>query len=671
MKKIIPILFCIVLAGILIAGCDGMFGDIDGIRKEAEEKNGEKINQNIEVTVNPPSAELARGQQQQFSALVEGTENSGVTWSVSGGDGSSTIDADGLLTVGNTEVTEAVLTIKATSVVNKSRSGIALVTVTDLVNAVVPTISVHPQSGTPNIGGSLTLSVTATVTDGGNRTYQWYSSTVSPGNPPSGGTLITGATNNTYAPGTAVAGTTYYYVIVTNTNNSVNGTKTATATSNAATINVRSIVTFDSNGGSTVSPQYINLGGTATRPTSNPTRSGYNFDNWYSDTSLTILYNFSSLVNANTTIYAKWLAYCDVKFDANGGTGTMANKRYVDGNALSALTANDFSRRGYTFDSWTTASNGSGTSYNDQQGLRYSDILGAAPGATITLYAKWNREPFPAIPTSGSLDSVFEWFADYALTGETYNIALTSDLTLSPKALVAGTGYENYTINLSGTGAERILSLSSAGSMFIIYSGVTLILGNNITLQGRSANSGGGGSLVMVNSGGTLQMNAGSKITDNKNTARLPYGGGVYVSAGGSFTMAGGEISDNSVTASISAGYGGGVYVNGSFTMTGGTITNNSATHNGGGVYINTSGAFSKTGSSTITGYSSDGVNGNRVARGSPFLTPQSNSGHAVFAYSSAASPKRKEYTAGTGTGGNLAYNGTVSPTTFSGAWDN
>jgi len=64
-------------------------------------------------------------------------------------------------------------------------------------------------------------------------------------------------------------------------------------------------VSFESNGGSSVNSQTINSGGTATRPT-NPTRSGYTFDNWYSNSGLTTVYNFSTAITENITLYAKW-----------------------------------------------------------------------------------------------------------------------------------------------------------------------------------------------------------------------------------------------------------------------------------------------------------------------------------------------------------------------------
>jgi hypothetical protein len=101
-------------------------------------------------------------------------------------------------------------------------------------NAQAPVISVQPQSAAYTLGDTPTaLSVTAASPDGGTLSYQWHSAV-------SGGTwtAIEGATGASYAPPTATAGTVSYYALVTNTNNGVNGTKTATANSSTATVTV-------------------------------------------------------------------------------------------------------------------------------------------------------------------------------------------------------------------------------------------------------------------------------------------------------------------------------------------------------------------------------------------------------------------------------------------------
>ena len=66
-------------------------------------------------------------------------------------------------------------------------------------------------------------------------------------------------------------------------------------------------VTFDSDGGSSVSDQTVDAGDVATVPTP-PTKASYTFKGWYSDAALTTPYDFTTPVNADITIHAKWEA---------------------------------------------------------------------------------------------------------------------------------------------------------------------------------------------------------------------------------------------------------------------------------------------------------------------------------------------------------------------------
>ena len=65
-------------------------------------------------------------------------------------------------------------------------------------------------------------------------------------------------------------------------------------------------VTFNTDGGSAVASQQVLEGDKAAKPTTDPTKSGYTFDGWYSDSGLTKSYDFNSTVNSAITIYAKW-----------------------------------------------------------------------------------------------------------------------------------------------------------------------------------------------------------------------------------------------------------------------------------------------------------------------------------------------------------------------------
>src|SRR6185312_4337363 len=67
---------------------------------------------------------------------------------------------------------------------------------------------------------------------------------------------------------------------------------------------------------------------------------------------------------ADVTLFAQWTALPNhtVTFDNNGGAGSMADEVH---NIATPLTADTFTRLGYTFTGWNTAANGSGTAYAD------------------------------------------------------------------------------------------------------------------------------------------------------------------------------------------------------------------------------------------------------------------------------------------------------------------
>jgi hypothetical protein len=124
-----------------------------------------------------------------------------------------------------------------------SKTQLNMTVTTSLVNAATPVITNQPQSATCTLNEPATpLTINATRSDAGNLSYQWYRNTT---NRNTGGTSLgtaSGAQTNTYTPPTSTVGTTYYYAIVTNTNNAATGTKTASTTSNTAAVTVKPLV---------------------------------------------------------------------------------------------------------------------------------------------------------------------------------------------------------------------------------------------------------------------------------------------------------------------------------------------------------------------------------------------------------------------------------------------
>lgn len=86
--------------------------------------------------------------------------------------------------------------------------------------------------------------------------------------------------------------------------------------------------------------------------------------------------------SSDTTLYAQWADICTIKFNANGGSDSMADQVVGQGVAT-AIVPNGFTApANKTFGCWNTAENGSGTAYADTETITLND-------SEITLYAQW------------------------------------------------------------------------------------------------------------------------------------------------------------------------------------------------------------------------------------------------------------------------------------------
>lgn len=96
--------------------------------------------------------------------------------------------------------------------------------------------------------------------------------------------------------------------------------------------------------------------------------------------------------NQNVDLYAELLANpYQVKFNKNSdATGQMDNQKFVYDTSQN-LTANEFSRKGYTFNGWNTKADGKGTSYKDKQSV---SNLTTTKNDTVNLYAQWKANQY-------------------------------------------------------------------------------------------------------------------------------------------------------------------------------------------------------------------------------------------------------------------------------------
>ncbi len=124
----------------------------------------------ISVTVSPSSAQVVVGTQQQFTAIVTGTQNQSVAWSLSGtgcsGSTCGTITSTGLYTAPSVVPNPATVTVTATSNADPTKSGTATVTVLPGIAVTVSPVSANVQTGAQQ-------AFTATVTGTTNHAVTW------------------------------------------------------------------------------------------------------------------------------------------------------------------------------------------------------------------------------------------------------------------------------------------------------------------------------------------------------------------------------------------------------------------------------------------------------------------------------------------------------------------
>ena len=349
-------------------------------------------------------------------------------------------------------------------------------------------------------------------------------------------------------------------------------------------------VTYKSNftGGGTDTTQTI-VSDSATSLTSNNfTRAGWTFSGWNTaaNGSGTNYTNGQSVtLTTGLTLYAKWTADSNtVTFKANYTGAPNDVTQTIVSDTATALSANSFTRTGYTFNGWNTSAAGNATNYSNGETVTLTSGL--------TLFAKWtannNTITFKSNYTNGGSD-VTQTIVSESLTplttnrftrngykftgwatasngsGTTYtnnqNVSLTSSETLFAQwtpVSTLGTGpcaqsVENLTGSVTQQGNYCLVAIKSgtAGN-WLVPSGVSSISYLVVGGGGGGGNFGGGGAgtfLEVLNSAVT----SGSLIN-----ATVGTGG-----SGSNATNAGTSGENSSFNGSIAPGGGGGGTLNG------------------------------------------------------------------------------------------------------------
>lgn len=207
-------------------------------------------------------------------------------------------------------------------------------------------------------------------------------------------------------------------------------------------------VSYNANSGSGApSSQTKWYGETLTLSTSQPTRTGYTFNGWYTAASGGSKYGTTYTSNASATLYAHWTAITyTVSYNANGGTGAPSNQSKTYGVDLTLSTTTP-TWTGYNFLGWSTSATGS---------VEYSAGGTYKSNSAVTLYAVWavayTRPTIRNIRatrcnSSGeemlSGDHIklsFDWTSGIAANGDinSTTIAVTGDATYNTTSTISG-----------------------------------------------------------------------------------------------------------------------------------------------------------------------------------------------------------------------------------------
>ena len=135
---------------------------------------------------------------------------------------------------------------------------------------------------------------------------------------------------------------------------------------------------------------------------------------WAGDATISLQYDQWATFKNNSYSFS-YDYYKHITFNANGGAGSMAVQQIENSGTL---TANSFTRSGYTFAGWNTQADGKGTSYADQATLTAT----SSDKGLVTLYAQWteNKETLKQTEDNSTFISTNN--------GVVYDITLTRTL---------------------------------------------------------------------------------------------------------------------------------------------------------------------------------------------------------------------------------------------------
>lgn len=252
-------------------------------------------------------------------------------------------------------------------------------------------------------------------------------------------------------------------------------------------------VKYNANGGTGTMANSSHIYDTAKNLNANGfTRTGYNFAGWSTSSAATAtqyadkasVKNLTSTNGATVNLYARWkpIEY-RVNYNANGGTGTTANSSHTYDTAK-ALTENGFTRTGYTFLGWSTNPTATTATYTNKQSVKN---LTATNGATVTLYAVWQKNPVTV--SSISIQSkptktVYTVGEKFDASGLAVKVTMSDSTT---KTITSGFTVSNPDMSTAGTKTVTVTYSGKTASFTITVNPKTVVTNGTLKIGSQTA----------------------------------------------------------------------------------------------------------------------------------------------------------------------------------------
>jgi uncharacterized repeat protein (TIGR02543 family) len=216
-------------------------------------------------------------------------------------------------------------------------------------------------------------------------------------------------------------------------------------------------ITYELNGGTNhaTNPSSYNIeSGNITLGDANG-KAGHTFEGWYKEETFANKVQGIAIaagITGEKTFYAKWIPNTyTVIFDKNIGDGTTnVGQGFTYNEAAKALTANTFTRDGYTFDGWNTKPDGTGTNYTDMQ-----VVINLAESGNVNLYAKWKLVTYSITYQLGGGTQASGNLSSYTVN--------SNDMTLNDPSRDGGYGFMGWYENASFTG-NKVTSITKGST---------------------------------------------------------------------------------------------------------------------------------------------------------------------------------------------------------------